>query len=114
MKLNHEHCNLHLQSLDIHTKRILVCIAMEMMAAKKKHPDWPKEIIDGTAIITEEVGEVVKAALQHKYEGGRYFDIHREAIQAGAMVVRFLYNLPEKPLPGEVKDTTPLYQKTIG
>lgn len=111
MKLNHELCNHVFMELDISTKRAIVCIIQEMISARNKHPDWPINHIEAAAIVGKEAGELLRATLRHKYEFGQYFNMHKEAIQVGATAIRFLYNMPEKPLPGEEKDTTPLFEK---
>jgi hypothetical protein len=46
-----------------------------------------------TAIMVEEAGETLRAALNAEYHEGSVEDIRREAIQTGAMVVRLLSNL---------------------
>lgn len=86
------------QSLD--TKRHVAVILMELQKAEHKHPHWPTDedggdFIHAAAIVAEESGELIRASLQFAYEGGRYYDMHKEAIQVGAMAIRFLNNAPE-------------------
>jgi hypothetical protein len=99
MKLPDEICNEIFEGIDIDTKRWIICILTELDAAKKKHPDWPSDSIHGAAIVAEESGELVRASLNYRYEKGRFFDMHKEAIQTGATAIRFLQGLPEKQLP---------------
>lgn len=68
----------------------LTLIATELNTAIEKHPDYPDDHIHQAAILAEESGELVQAALQEKYENGPYFKMHTEAIQSGAMALRFL------------------------
>lgn len=110
MKLTHEMCNGQFEGLDIHTKRWLVTIMDQISYAEKKHPNWPKDIIHGAAIVGEESGELTQAALQYEYEKGQYYKIHKEAIQVAAMAIRLLKNTPEKKYPGQRKDKEPLFQ----
>lgn len=72
-----------------------MCIIGEVQMAEEKHPEWPKDHIHGAAIVAEESGELVQAALQHTYEKGQYYKMHKEAIQTAATCLRFLKNTPE-------------------
>lgn len=71
-------------------------IQSEVASARAKFPD-PKLAL--TALV-EEVGEAVKAALDHYHGKGSLDDIRKELVQVGAMVVRLLeegdpsHNLP--------------------
>lgn len=66
-------------------------IIVELFKAKEKFPDWPIDPVHGAAILAEEAGELVKAALDYFY--GRESSIEKmqkEAAQVGAMAIRFL------------------------
>lgn len=65
-------------------------ILTELERAEKKFPFWPDDIIHAAAIVGEESGELIRAAIQYRYEGGKITDCKKEAIQTGAMAVRFL------------------------
>jgi hypothetical protein len=65
----------------------------ELDAAERKFPRYPRDAIHAAAIVAEESGELVQAALQFTYEGGSYVRLRREAIQVGAMALRFLLHL---------------------
>lgn len=99
MKLTDEMCNHFFAIQDIETKRWVACILSELGKAKEKHPEWPLDVIHGAAIVAEESGELVRAALNFQYEKGQFFQMHKEAVQTGAMAIRFLSELPEKDLP---------------
>lgn len=71
---------------------ILVDIIRELGSATHKFPDWPQDPLHAVAVLSEEVGELVQAILQYVYEGATE-NIYAEAIQVGAMVVRFLLNM---------------------
>ena len=92
MKLNHGLCNELFGQLPLELKRSMINIATEYQSACEKHKEWPMDFIHAAAIVAEESGELVQASLQHRYEKGRFFDMHKEAIQTGAMAVRFLVN----------------------
>lgn len=65
----------------------------ELDRAEKKFPDFPVDPIHAAAIVAEEAGELVQAALQFTYEGGSYEEMQKEAVQVGAMALRFLVNM---------------------
>lgn len=74
----------------------LQAIFRELEKAKSKH-SW--DILDGnivemTAILAEEAGEVVRAALQLKYEDGSVEALRKELHQTAAMCLRVLEYLP--------------------
>lgn len=68
-------------------------ILNELQRAINKFPEWPDDVIHAAAIVNEEAGELIRAALQYEYEGGDYEEMRKEAIQVGAMALRFLMNL---------------------
>ncbi len=96
MKLPHGLCNEIFDKLPLDEKRALVCIISELQEARKKHPKWPKDLIHQAAIVSEEAGETVKAALQNGYETGRYYDVMREAIHVAATAVRMVHSMSVK------------------
>lgn len=65
----------------------------EVERAQKKFPHWPDDIIHASAIVNEESGELIRAALQQKYENGSITECKKEAIQTAAMAIRFLINI---------------------
>jgi hypothetical protein len=66
-------------------------VLQEFLRARQKHPDWPTDPIHAVNIITEEVGELAMAANDFYWQGrGGMAD---EAIQSGAMSIRFLLHL---------------------
>ncbi|NNV54558.1 hypothetical protein [Limnovirga soli] len=97
MKLNSDMCDALFYQLPISLKRNIISMLQEYQSACDKHPEWPANFIEGAAIVCEESGELIRAALQEKYEKGRYYDMHKEAIQTGAMALRFLQNAPALP-----------------
>lgn len=65
----------------------------ELSRARSKHPDWPTDPVHAVTVLAEEAGELQRAVLQAYYEGGSIDEVRKEAIQTGAMVLRFLENL---------------------
>jgi NTP pyrophosphatase (non-canonical NTP hydrolase) len=73
---------------------ILEGIHQELDFAESKHPRWPADLVHQAAILGEEAGEVIQAALQCTYEGADMTDLKNETLQCAAMCVRLLKNLP--------------------
>lgn len=65
----------------------------ELMNAERKFPGFPIDPIHAAAILQEEAGELVQAALQFTYENGSYIAMRKEAVQVGAMALRFLLHM---------------------
>lgn len=87
-------------------KDALLSVIIELDKAETKHPEWPKDLIYAAAIVNEESGELIRAALNHHYESNavnsgskpRYdhntlAEMKNEAAQTAAMGLRFLINL---------------------
>lgn len=75
-------------------------ILKEVKRAKQKHPNFPDHIVARAAIVAEEAGELVRAALNWKYEKGEGIhaarqkeELVKEAIQTAATCVRFLESI---------------------
>ena len=76
--------------------KVIDDILKELERAEEKHPGWPADFFEGHAIISEEVGELAQAIIDHKYKGQGLYSLNRireEAIQVAAMGIRFLLNL---------------------
>lgn len=104
MKLTEEQCSVAFNAAPLEQRRWIVLILDELERARKKHPIMGADIVHAAAIVGEEAGELQRAALQVAYEGGRYYDMHKEAVQVGAMALRFLLEgAPELPYPANKK-----------
>jgi NTP pyrophosphatase (non-canonical NTP hydrolase) len=75
------------------TIEALSSIRQELERAERKFPSFPVDPIHAAAIVQEEAGELVQAALQHTYESGGFAAMYSEAMQVGAMALRFLIHL---------------------
>ena len=78
-------------------EQVIDDIFKELKKAEEKHPGWPADFFEGHAIISEEVGELAQAIIDHKYKGQGLclYSLNRireEAIQVAAMGIRFLLN----------------------
>jgi hypothetical protein len=65
-------------------------ILAELDRARAKHPKWPADRIHQAAIIGEEAGEALQAALDARYSGGSLSDIDKEVAHTAATCIRFL------------------------
>lgn len=68
-------------------------IYAELRKAEEKHPDWPDDLIHAVAILTEEVGEAMQAAIDCTYAKGDVEHLKKELAQCGAMAIRALKKL---------------------
>lgn len=74
-------------------KQIIDVIVKEIKRAEKKHPNWPKDKIYASAIVCEESGELIRAAVQYEMDNGREYEVFKEAIHTAATCIRLLKNL---------------------
>jgi len=65
----------------------------EMRRAKKKFPTWPWDPVHSAAIVAEEAGEALQAALNFYYRRGGSHQLKKELIHTVTMGIRFLLNL---------------------
>ena len=74
----------------------------EFHKAEEKHPGWPEDQIHCAAIVAEEAGELVQAAIDHTYQHSCPLRLKEEAAQTAAMGLRFLVNLIVRERGGKV------------
>lgn len=81
-------------------------IEVELDLALEKWPDWPADPIHAAAVVAEEAGELVQAALDATYSADSDLEntkLQTEAAQVGAMAIRMLMGIdryiPEKSKP---------------
>ena len=72
---------------------VIELIFLELELAERKHPGWPDDKIHAVAIMAEESGEAVKAAIDATFSNGSIADLKRELAQTGAMCIRALKHL---------------------
>lgn len=70
-------------------------ISEELKRAERIHPVWPKDVVHGAAILAEEAGEVVKAALDEYYGRGAPQNLQEEVVQTAAMALKFLLSFTD-------------------
>jgi len=68
-------------------------ILNEVKRAESKHPNWPEDMVYGMAIVTEESGEAMRAAVQYEMEDGHINEVKTELIHTAATCIRMLKNL---------------------
>lgn len=77
------------------TSEIIADIEKELDAACRKFPSWPADPLHALAVLGEEYGELVRAALQRTYDRNvSAADVRAEAIQVAAMAIRFIRAMP--------------------
>jgi len=88
----------------------------ELESAERKFPSFPTDPVHAAAIVVEEAGELQQAALQFTYERGGWAAMRDEAIQVGAMALRFLCHIDSmKSRPSEqVERVTGIAQQAKG
>ena len=77
------------------TDAIIGDIVAELRRAEAKYPAWPTDLIHQVAIMQEESGEAIRAALNHVYHGEPLEDVRGELVQTAAMCLRCLKNMGE-------------------
>jgi NTP pyrophosphatase (non-canonical NTP hydrolase) len=76
----------------------------ELRKAEAKFPGWPEDPVHGAAIVAEEAGELVKAALDFYYGRSKWIrQMEKEAAQTAAMALRFLSDLHRHGQPAREK-----------
>lgn len=71
-------------------EHILTAVLEEVERAKAKFPQWPTDPIHAAAIVSEESGELIRAAVMHTYEGGSELECYKEAVQTAVVALRFM------------------------
>ncbi len=77
------------------TEQIFELVKKELESAKTKWPYYYADIIHASALINEEAGETIQAALDCTYDNGSLEDVKKEAIQTAAMCFRLLENFED-------------------
>ena len=72
---------------------VVTLVLKELQRSETVHPYWPRDMIHAAAILAEEAGETIQAAIN--YENGLQTKvelnlIRTEAIQTAAMALRLL------------------------
>ena len=78
---------------------IWIEVMKELHRAETKHPLWPTDVVYGAAIVAEESGELIQAAVQSQLEGGELEACEREAIQTIVTCIRFVKALKMGSVP---------------
>lgn len=71
-------------------------IMLEMYRGKDKH-HWPDDmtIVKRAAVLCEEAGETIRAALMHEDEGMDIMDVRREAVHTAAVALRLIESIDD-------------------
>jgi hypothetical protein len=77
-------------------EKVITMIQEELCRAITKHPSWPTDMIHGAAVVCEEAGELIQATYDYEYKEADSAQLRQraleEAVQVGAMAIRFLMN----------------------
>lgn len=95
-KPNDTTCDALFSQLPLEKKQVFIEVVAELDRAEKKFPSFPEDNVHRAAVVAEEAGELVRAALQHEYEVDRLDDMRKQAVQTAAMGVRFVLTNPVK------------------
>ena len=68
-------------------------IKYEHIRATVLHPAWPTNPVHQAAILCEETGELIRAALRVTFEGADWSEVVTECVQSGAMALRIVTEL---------------------
>ena len=71
-------------------EKALELVMEEVSRAETKFPDWPEDVVYGAAIVAEEAGETLKAAVDIWRERGKFEELKKEIVHTVAMGMRFL------------------------
>ncbi|MGP2408363.1 hypothetical protein V2A84_01835 [Yersinia sp. 2553 StPb PI] len=78
-------------------------IINEANRASLIHPTWPTDAVHAVSILTEESGELMKAAIEYHYNNGDLEAVREEAVQTGAMALRVLMHIDKYKRPSDEK-----------
>ena len=78
-------------------QEIIKEIEDELKRAEYIYPDYPCDLIHRVAIMIEEAGETMRAALNHEYHGDDLALVREEAIQTAAMAIRLINSIDNEP-----------------
>ena len=84
---------IHGRTLFEHGEEAIDLVCSELKKAEKKFPGWPEDKIHAVAIMIEEAGESMQAAIDCVYSGGEVDHLRKELAQTGAMCLRCLIHL---------------------
>lgn len=87
-------------------ERAVEMVFEELRKAEAKHPGWPEDKIHAVAILIEEAGEAMQAAIDCVYAGGSVEHLRLELAQTGAMALRALIHLEGGPDPLDAEEET--------
>lgn len=69
-------------------EKLIQLIETELAKARDKHPDWPNDQIHAAAIVAEESGELIRAAVQFEREDGDMEAICKECVHTIVTAIR--------------------------
>lgn len=79
-----------IDALDDRTLFTLMAVVQELHRAQEKYDNMGIDMVHAAAVVAEESGELVRAALQHYYDRAPVDAVVTEATQTAAMGIRFI------------------------
>ena len=76
--------------MDTMSDAVIEMVWRELERAVKKVPTWPSDPIHAVAVMVEESGEAMQAALDYYYLRGDLASLEAELVQTAAMCLRAL------------------------
>ena len=74
--------------------KCLVAIVSELEQVEREYPDWPENEVDAAKIISDKAAKLLSASSTHSWKEQRDNNlVLNEAVQTGAMVLRFLLGI---------------------
>ena len=71
-------------------EQVTELVMAEIERAKTKWPGWPLDPVHAAAVVAEESGELVQAAMRYYYEDGAVDPMVTEALHTAATAIRFI------------------------
>lgn len=71
-------------------RAVIADIEDELLSARGAHPGWPTDIVHAAAVVGEEAGKLLQAALDFTYRRVSTNHLREEAVQTAAMAIRLL------------------------
>lgn len=79
---------------------VMSLVSREIKRAEAKHPNWPIDQVYAAAIVSEESGELMRAAVQYELETEEYGGLEKarehiieEAVHTATTAIRLLKNI---------------------
>jgi len=77
--------------------RCLIGVVGELESLEEEHPDWPDDLAQAATLVLEKADRLLAASSDPHYNSAESRNqILKEAMQTGAMALRFLLNITDE------------------